>query len=150
MKTTRSIPSRRPALLSVVLSSILSAACSSTAIKADPDAAIVTTMADGCSWPAALAQNDSPSGQCRGAARAVLSCTSAAGRADCVTNDGQCDTSNTNFTGPFTCQNHCGATEFGILCGYVGPGPEVTPPPTCRAVIQTPAGVTFYCCPCGS
>ncbi len=74
------------------------------------------------------------------------------GEAVCVSNDAQCDTSNTNITGPFSCQNHCSPTEFGIICGSVGPnpGPEVTPPPTCRAVVPTPAGVVFYCCPCGA
>lgn len=148
MRTNRDPRARRWALLSVVLGSALSATCSSPAVTAD--AGNVTTMVNGCTWPAALAQNDSSSGQCRGAARAVLSCTSTTGGADCLTNGGECDTSNTNITGPFTCQNRCSATEFGIVCGYVGPGPEVTPPPTCRAVLPTPAGVTFYCCPCGS
>jgi hypothetical protein len=144
-------PRQRP-LLSGVLGGALCAACSSTTVRRDAgaDAATVKTMVDGCSWPAALAQSDSSSGQCRGAARAVLSCTSPTGIAHCVTNDRACDTANSNVTGPLTCQNHCTSTEFGILCGYVGPGSEVTPPPSCRAVLATPEGVTFSCCPCGS
>jgi hypothetical protein len=116
-------------------------------------AAPATITVDGCSWPAALAANDATSGQCRGAARAVLSCTNAdGGEGTCVTSDAACDTSGTNVAGPFTCQNHCSPSEFGIACGHVGVSsdPEVTPPPTCRAVIPTPAGVVFYCCPCGA
>ena len=145
--------SLRWAPLLMVLGVVGSAACSSTAVGPDAggDAAVLTTTVDGCSWPAALAGTDSSSGQCRLASRAVLSCTSTSGSADCVTNASECDTSNTNITGPFTCQNRCSASEFGIECGFVGPGqPEVTPPPSCRTALNTPSGVSFYCCPCGS
>ena len=151
--TSHPAPSLRPVLVLVLLGVAWSSACGSAANKSDAgvDGAAVITTVDGCSWPAALAQTDSSSGQCRSAARAVLSCTNAAGAAaECVTNDAQCDTSGSNITGPITCQNQCSPSEFGIVCGYVGPGPEVTPPPTCRSVAPTPSGVTFYCCPCGA
>jgi hypothetical protein len=122
------------------------AACSSTAAKPDNDGSLTA-----CSWPAELGQTDDSSGQCRNAARAVLSCTDAAGAgAVCVTNDASCIASGTDMSNPFTCVNRCNPTEFGLICGTIGPGPEVTPPPSCRSVLITPAGIAYYCCPCGT
>jgi hypothetical protein len=32
----------------------------------------------------------------------------------------------------------------------VGPGPIPDPPPGCRPWGAVPAGIAYYCCPCGS
>jgi hypothetical protein len=113
------------------------------------DAGTSTTTVEGCSWPAALAQAGSGSGQCNSAARRVLSCNiSSDVTSICITSDTACDASNASVA--VTCQNLCEATEFGVACGSIGPGvSQVAPPAGCRGVVYTPGGVAFYCCPCG-
>lgn len=141
MDARRHRPCLRRTPLLVLLAGAWSSSCSSPAATPDGGA---------CSWPAELAQTDSSSGQCRNAARAALHCTNAGGASvSCVTNSAQCDTSG-SVTGPLTCENQCRPTEFGLICGYVGPGPQVTPPPNCRALPPFPSGEIWYCCPCGT
>ena len=125
-----------------------------TAETTSPDAAAVVTIGD-CKVPAALAQTDRTGGQCGGAARAALSCTSSTRSVLCLSDDvQQCPTGDPNIgAGPWTCQNFCGPSEFGILCGAILLAPQadnIDPPPGCRAVAPTPAGPTFYCCGCGA
>jgi len=151
---------RWPALL-LLIGGLAVAACSSTGSAPDGgdvgagggdagDRAYTTTV-PGCAWPSYLTPADFTASHCSQVAHTVLTCNSATGYAACVTSASECDTSNTNITGPFTCENHCSAGEFAIACGDVGPVPAPPPePPGCRGAFFTPAGVTFYCCPCGS
>jgi hypothetical protein len=51
------------------------------------------------------------------------------------------------------CSNLCTASEYGLSYGGVGPSaatPSIDLPVGCRLGLQTPAGVAFYCCPCGT
>jgi hypothetical protein len=140
-------------------------ACSSTSTTATsqqdaaadiwvvPDGATVDIA--GCRVPAAWTGAPDPSGACRSASLAVLSCADPAGeREDCLSNDvSQCPPSMgamAMFSGPLTCHNLCAASEFGVVCGAIGPGePQVPDPAGCRAAVISPAGPTLFCCPCG-
>jgi len=48
-----------------------------------------------------------------------------------------------------SCKDQCGQTEYAASCGGVGPGPVPNPPSGCRSAGAIPAGIAFYCCPCG-
>jgi hypothetical protein len=140
-------------------------ACSSTSTTAPSQqdaAADIWVVPDGgsvdiagCSVPAAWTGPPDPSGRCQSASLAVLSCVDPAGESeDCLSNDvSQCPPSTgptAIFSGPLTCHNLCGASEFGVVCGATGPGgPEVPDPVGCRGALSTTAGPTFFCCPCG-
>ena len=151
-------------LVAGMASALGAGACSSTeaspdatgtpVVDADPctaDAGGTVCVIAGCKVPASLTGTDFTSGQCQGASRAVLSCPYADGTTQiCLSNDTTCHTGYSDTSGNLTCVNKCGASEFGIVCGSVGPGPAVSPPPGCRSVLLTPGGVAFYCCGCGA
>jgi hypothetical protein len=127
---------------------------------------IVTILAaaTGCGGgPLAGSQTDAVVGasQCRhdpsvgtgapgacGAGRALFECRMPNGGCDCITDGTTCNGCETDAT----CANKCNANEYAAACGSVGPpDPSITyanPPAACRIVYPTPAGVTFYCCPC--
>jgi|HubBroStandDraft_1064217.scaffolds.fasta_scaffold105135_1 hypothetical protein len=107
-----------------------------------------------CTWPSSLDPADASSGQCR-AARAVLSCSSANGSGEgCLSDDPtQCPTTGLICVscGPFTCHDQCEPSEYGLVCGGIGPSVSAAQPPSdCRSVGVTPGGTAFYCCPCGA
>ncbi len=89
------------------------------------------------------------------ARRKLLQCSYAGGTTeDCISSDA------TGCPGPFLvqgdligCSNLCTVSEYGLSYGGVGPSaaaPSVDLPVGCRLGLQTPAGVAFYCCPCGT
>ena len=108
-----------------------------------------------CPWPTSLTADESAAPACRSASRTVLTCTDPTDVTEtCLTNDpAACpDTGPSASHGPWLCQRLCSPQEFGIICGSVGPTslPDPQPPAGCHDVLPTPAGVVFYCCPCGS
>jgi hypothetical protein len=144
-------PVSLPLCLSLLaIAAAVSSSCSS--MSSTSDGAPATAQLPACSWPASLDPIDAASGQCRGAARAVLSCVDPGGAGEiCLSNDlAGCPDRAGSAAGSSTCQDLCNAGEYGIICGAVGPVPEVQPPSGCRSRAPTPAGVVFYCCPCGS
>jgi hypothetical protein len=51
------------------------------------------------------------------------------------------------------CSNLCATNQYGLSYGGVGPSavaPSIDLPVGCNLGLQTPGGVAFYCCPCGS
>jgi hypothetical protein len=111
---------------------------------------IRSTSWPSCSWPAAL--DPDPSGSARDhcvAARTRLSCSLPDGSGlSCWTDDPtQCDGGNPPGA---ECHADCAENEFSARCGGVGPGPVPDPPAGCRADGFVPAGIAFYCCPCGA
>jgi hypothetical protein len=103
-----------------------------------------STIVDGgsCIWPASLNPQDASDGQCI-AARTFLTCTNA----NCISDD-LIRCSNPLVTSSGTCQNRCSSTEYGLQCGKVGPS-TFDVPDGCRGITALPAGIGFYCCPCG-
>jgi hypothetical protein len=127
-------------------------ACGCGAICA-PGPADFDAAASACQWPAALDPVDaSTSGQCR-AARAYVTCQDSSGAGQgCLSSDPTACPDIPMGTGVTrTCQNQCAANEYGAACGSIGPStaPFPTPPTGCRTFAPTPAGIVFYCCPCG-
>jgi hypothetical protein len=108
-----------------------------------------------CAWPASLDPTDASDGQCT-AARTLLACTDGDGGIDegCISNDPtQCPSDGVTVPGAtFTCHDQCAPTEYGAVCGGIGPTapPAASPPSACRSMGVTPGGTQFYCCPCGS
>ncbi|HZL19211.1 MAG TPA: hypothetical protein VFG23_15855 [Polyangia bacterium] len=98
-----------------------------------------------CSWPVGL--NDAGAGGCR-AERAIAQCTDSSGDS-CfgLSNDVDCSGCGDGFSSPV---DKCGADQYGVVCGSVGPSstPIGTPPAGCTNQGATPAGTIFYCCPC--
>ena len=90
-----------------------------------------------------------------GAVRGYLSCTDPAGDGmECPTDDlKNCrDTAGPMVSGgPWTCHDQCQPMEYSLSCGGIGPSaPSGNPPSACRFAGAIPAGIAFYCCPCGS
>jgi hypothetical protein len=97
-----------------------------------------------CAWPASLDTPDAGAGACR-PAHDLLSC----GDELCLSNDPtQCPEENSVTTPMSDCHDLCGAQEFAVVCGSVGPGPISDPPAGCHGELATPGGIVFYCCPC--
>ena len=96
-----------------------------------------------CKHPASL--DDAGVGAC-GIGHAVVDCTDQSGAGcGCISDTLSCD-----GCGGLTCKNKCKVNEYALSCGSIGPptGPTADPPAECRGVEATPAGITFYCCPC--
>ncbi|HXU80007.1 MAG TPA: hypothetical protein VN914_01330 [Polyangia bacterium] len=106
-----------------------------------------------CSWPADLDPSDASAGRCT-AKRHRFDCEGTGGVHElCLSNlPDRCEGSNPIPDTTFTCHDQCGPQEYGVVCGRVGPSnvSSEPPSPSCRAPGSTPAGVAFYCCPCGS
>jgi hypothetical protein len=91
-----------------------------------------------------------------GATRAYLWCSDPSGAGEGCPADDPMQTQCTNSGGPsvsggpWTCHDQCKATEYSLSCGGIGPyAPQGNPPAVCRYVAAVPAGIVFYCCPCG-
>jgi hypothetical protein len=129
--------------LPLLLLAVLLGACSSSA----PD------LAPACSWPAGLDPTDSGAGRCT-AKRHRLECEGSDGvTATCLSDlPDRCEGMSSNPNTSVTCHDQCGPQEYGVVCGRVGPSDvsSAPPAPNCRESLITPAGVAFYCCPCGS
>jgi hypothetical protein len=89
-----------------------------------------------------------------GSGRMLLECKFTGGTTeDCLSNDV------TGCPGPVMtsgdlvgCSDLCAADEYGLSYGGVGPlaaPPSIDLPTGCGSGRYTPAGVAFYCCPCG-
>jgi hypothetical protein len=106
-----------------------------------------TTVQSGltaCSWPAVL--NGSSRDQCH-ASRRMIACTDPGGGGEFCTTDGGA----TCFGTPGqTCKDRCAPDEYFAACGGVGPGAVPDPPVGCHSGSFSPAGIAYYCCPCGS
>jgi hypothetical protein len=103
-----------------------------------------------CSWPSALDPDET------GSARdhCVATRTRLAGALPdgvteiCPTNNPlQCEGANPPAAD--ACDAECAPNEFSVRCGGVGPGSVPEPPAGCHSGVPTPAGIVFYCCPCG-
>jgi hypothetical protein len=127
----------------VLAGSIAAASCGGTSNASWPS----------CSWPASLDPDPAdPSGPARDhcvAGRTRLSCALPDGSTQtCWTHDPtQCEGGNPPGA---ECHADCAENEFSARCGGVGPGPVPDPPASCRGDGFVPAGVAFYCCPCGA
>jgi len=103
-----------------------------------------------CRWASSL--NDAGPGACH-ASRAQVWCTDPAGDGCGCSSDGamSCDCSAVAGGGPWTCAFKCAANQYSLACGSIGPGAgaAASPPDGCTAAGATPAGIAYYCCPCG-
>jgi len=87
------------------------------------------------------------------AARGLVKCGGTAGASGvCVGNDpgSGCGSALGDSVG---CSNLCAANQYGLAYGGVGPlapPPSIDLPAGCGSALYTPAGVAFYCCPCGT
>src|SRR5205814_8967590 len=103
-----------------------------------------------CRWPESLS-GGGPAGCHPSGAR--VSCHDPAGTTCGCSSDGAetCDCSAVVNGGPWTCDYACAPNQYSVSCGAVGPSPEpaADPPAGCTSMVATPAGVAFYCCPCG-
>jgi hypothetical protein len=99
-----------------------------------------------CHWPSNL--DDAGPDQCH-AARALVACHDATG-ATCVCLSDSTDSCASCGVGFSGCQDECGANEYAVNCGVVGPSPNGIPDPPagCTQKSVTPAGTAQYCCPC--
>jgi hypothetical protein len=103
-----------------------------------------------CVWPDSLATMDASAGACRNASRFFLSCqASGGGTESCLSNDPtRCPGDTLDASG---CRDQCQEDEYAIVCGSIGPSSNgASPTPAgCGPPFITPAGIAFYCCPCG-
>ena len=88
---------------------------------------------------------DSTPGAC-GAARALIGCEYPNGSGcSCMTDGTTCPGCGSGAT----CTDACGANEYVVSCGGIGPSTSsANPPSACRFASAVPAGIAFYCCPC--
>ena len=120
-----------------------------------PDAGVAKDSAPptACPMLASLTSTDAAAVSW-GAGRMWLECKYTDGTTeDCLSNDA------TGCPGPVMigadlvgCSNLCAANEYGLSYGGVGPLaplPSIDLPAGCGSGLYTPAGVAFYCCPCG-
>lgn len=100
-----------------------------------------------CTWPSELDGDASSRATCH-AARALVTCTiPGGGTGTMCTTDGTLACEGTNL-GP--CSDKCNADEYVASCGGPGPGAVPDAPAGCRFSGAVPAGIAFYCCPCGA
>ncbi len=141
------MPIKMLALYVVLSGSLATASCS---VSASGEQSVASTASwPSCNWPAALDPDESGSARAHCvAARTRLSCALPGGEtASCTTND---PTGCEGGTPPGAeCHAECAQNEFSAQCGGVGPGPVPAPPAGCRSAGIIPAGIAFYCCPCG-
>ncbi|MBI5535790.1 MAG: hypothetical protein HY898_23935 [Deltaproteobacteria bacterium] len=130
----------RWALVSIIL---LSAACGGSA----------TTSAENVdAGGAALGTCKIPTDTQCTTARAQVRCNGSNGvTADCLSDDPSTCAHLDSMPGgvTFTCSNVCTEKQYAAACGSIGPGPHIEPPAGCETTLQTPAGVSLNCCPCG-
>ena len=107
-----------------------------------------TSTSTACTWPASLDEADAAAGACH-AKRALMSCSLPGNLTEGCLSDDPTQCPGAADAGG-TCTDQCAAEEYGVACGQVGPGPIGTPPAACRDMGAIPAGIVYYCCPCGS
>jgi hypothetical protein len=116
-----------------------------------------TTAAD-CRWNAAWTPADAGDGRCQ-ARRHRVSCVGVGGPGasnsmvyvSCLSDTDTCEGLERTTPGvTYTCHDECAPNEFGMVCGRIGPGGGEAPPGACTKEGPTPAGISFYCCPCGT
>ena len=153
-------PMMRSSLVVVVLSLFVlpfSEGCS-TAPDAGvaKDAGLADTQLPACPMLANL-NSTNAAAVSWGSGRMLLNCTYTGGSTEgCLSNDV------TGCPGPplmtttdgdlVGCSDLCAADEYGLSYGGVGPlaaPPSIDLPTGCGSGRYTPAGVAFYCCPCG-
>jgi hypothetical protein len=132
--------------------------CSCPVCAPPPDAGVVkdASRADtspiACPMLAALNSTDAARIS-YSAGRALVSCAYASGATGICVSDDVTTCSSSAVGEPLSCSNLCAANQYGLSYGGVGPlaaPPSIELPAGCTAGSQTPAGVAFYCCPCGS
>lgn len=100
-----------------------------------------------CTWPSSLDGDASSRTACH-AARALVSCGLPNGAGEmCLSGNPTTCPGGNQVGGP--CEDKCRPDEYAAACGGVGPGPVPDPPPGCRTIGAVPAGIVYYCCPCG-
>jgi hypothetical protein len=109
--------------------------------------------ASGCKMPA-QAPPDAGVRAC-GMGVTLLDCTDARGYGcECVASDPAGGCTGCGPAEGYTCQNKCAPNEYATACGgppsFDGGFAYEGPPDGCRVASVTPAGLLFYCCPCGS
>jgi Transposase len=134
--------------LPAVAFSLIASAClilvtgcgSSPVAESQTDA---TTSAGQCRHAATV--GDGTPGAC-GAARAYIDCEYPNGAGcGCMTDSTTCSGCGAGAT----CTDKCGANEYAVSCGGIGPSaPSADPPAACRFAAAIPAGIEYYCCPC--
>ncbi len=143
---------RRPLLAAVPLFLL---ACSTT-----PSATPAVTVADAgeCSVAESIRQQTDAGADSWHVGRHYLQCKAAGGStADCLTSEAACADS-TGSVGITDCVDICKTTEYGLSTGSIAQrlpdggasqsSPAAAPPSSCRDVLDTPAGVRFWCCTC--
>jgi hypothetical protein len=120
-----------------------------------PDAGVAKDSAPPTACPMLASLNSTDAAAVSwGAGRMWLECKYTDGTIeDCLSNDA------TGCPGPVMiradlvgCSDLCAANEYGLSYGGVGPlapPPSIDLPAGCGSGLHTPAGVAFYCCPCG-
>jgi hypothetical protein len=101
-----------------------------------------------CTWPASLDDADAAPGACH-ARRAMVQCQLPDGVTEGCLSDDPTQCPGAPDAGG-TCTDQCAQDEYAVACGQVGPGPIGTPPAGCRSLGAIPAGIVYYCCPCGA
>lgn len=134
-----------------------SATCSWPAYLDDagPGACAVGRAFVECQYPEGVVceGGTAASGEATGPSGTVLGINQA-----CISNDPTSCQGCTSTRGVATCANKCAPNEYALSCGGLpalplpdGGDTERTyqqPPDDCMSVGITPAGITFYCCPC--
>jgi hypothetical protein len=106
-----------------------------------------STSTAACTWPTSLDGVDA-AGACH-AKRALVQCSLPGGLTEGCLSDDPAECPGSADAGG-TCTDRCAAGEYGVACGQVGPGTIAKPPTACRDMGAIPAGIVYYCCPCGS
>ena len=118
------------------------------------DAGLADTALPACPMLASLNSTDAAEVSWS-TGRMLLNCTYTGGSTEgCLSNDatgcpGPPLTTDGDLVG---CSDLCAADEYGLSYGGVGPlaaPPSIDLPAGCGSGRYTPAGVAFYCCPCG-
>jgi len=102
-----------------------------------------------CTWPKEFNFANPLGGGCS-ASRAMLQCEGSNGTSvSCTGNDlTQCPDLGLEPTVTYSnCVSSCTSEEYVLACGSTSPG---NPPSNCRFIDFIPAGVIYYCCPCGT
>jgi hypothetical protein len=132
---------------SMLTTALVALACSGTSasdVHGATKGTASTSALPACSWPATLDGDRSSRDQCH-ASRRYLSCSNPDGSGELCTTDGGASC----MGSAASCDDRCAANEYVAVCGGVGPGNVPDPPAGCKGMGAVPAGIAFYCCPCG-
>jgi hypothetical protein len=138
----------------IALGSVFAWGCQGSVTASAPvDSGSSDGVLPACTWPASLDPTAAGNGQCT-AARTLLRCSGGDSgvQEGCISNDpAQCPSGGVSVPGvSFTCHDQCAPTDYGVVCGGIGPSaqPPATPPSGCLSMGVTPGGTEYYCCPC--